>query len=104
MPLVPFVDPRNMAVVVVEGDEGIAATVSTLRVTHLEGLWIKPEFRGNAGVMRALLRQAWALAQVRDEKWVIGGAAHGDPVMKAYGERLGRKMEMDLYAMQLGAL
>jgi len=102
MPLMPYTQPSNMTVCVVEGDEGIAATVSTLRVTHLEGLWVKPEFRGNAGVMRALLRQAFALAQVRGEDWVFGGAAHDDPAMREYGARLGRKVDMDLYAIRFG--
>jgi len=102
MPLMPFTHPRNMAVCVVEGDGGIAATVSTLRVTHLEGLWVKPEFRGNAGVMRALLRQAWATAQLRDERWMFGGAEHGDAVMQDLNERIGHKIPMDLYAISFG--
>ena len=102
MPLVPYTHPRNMAVCVVEGDDGIAATVSTLRVTHLEGLWVKPEYRGNPGVMRALLRQAWALAQVRDEQWMLGGAEHGNCEMQGFGERIGKKIPMDLYAINFG--
>ena len=102
--LLAYTEPQNIAVVVVENDEGeIVASVSALHVTHFEGLWIKPEERGNAGVFRALIRQAYALPQTRDEKWVIGGAEDGNDQMGALCERLGGyALPMKFYVMPVG--
>lgn len=97
----PFVEPQNIAVVVVEGDSGeIMASVQALRVTHFEGLWIAPEHRGNAGVFRSLIRQAYAVPQARDERWAIGAAANGDGRMDVLCNRLGGKpLPMHLFAI-----
>ena len=92
--LLPFVEPTNIAVVAVEDDAGsILASVQALRVTHLEGLWVAPEARGNAGVVRALLRQAFAVPRARGEAFAFGGAENGPA-----GE------EMDGYLRRLGAV
>jgi hypothetical protein len=103
-PLVPFVEPENLAVVVVEDDAGeIIACVSAMRVTHFEGLWIKPEYRGNAGVFRALIRQAYAVPRVRGEAWVFGSSAHGNDRMERMCGRLGgRELPVRFYAMPVG--
>lgn len=100
----PFVEPSNIAVVVVEDDGGrIRAAVQVLQVTHFEGLWIHPEDRGNAGVFRALIRQAYALPQVRGERWAIGAAANGDGRMDRLCSRLGgQPLPMHLYAIPVG--
>jgi hypothetical protein len=91
-----------MAVVVVEDEAGqIVGSVQVAQVTHFEGLWIKPEVRGNPGVMRALIRQAAAIPRVRGESWVIGGAAEG--TMQGFNERLGgKRMAQDFYALWVG--
>jgi hypothetical protein len=103
-PLVPFVEPENLAIVVVEDDDGgIMACVSAMRVTHFEGLWIAPEHRGNPGVFRSLIRQAYAVPRVRGERWVFGGAAHGDDRMERMCGRLGgRELPVKFYAMPVG--
>jgi len=99
-PLLPHVLPRNMAVVVVEDEGQIVGAIQVAQVTHFEGLWIKPCFRGNAGVMRALLRQAVAIPQGRGEHWVLGGAA--DMRMQDLNERLGgKKLPVDFYALRV---
>lgn len=100
----PFVEPRNIEVVVVEDDDGaIMACVQALRVTHFEGLWIAPEHRGNAGVFRALIRQAYAVPQSRLERWAIGAAANGDGRMDVLCNRLGgQPLPMHLYAIPVG--
>ncbi len=102
--LLAYTEPQNIAVVVVENDEGeIVASVSALQVTHFEGLWIKPEERGNAGVFRALIRQAYALPRVRKEQWVFGGAEDGDDQMGALCERLGgHPLPVKFYVMPVG--
>jgi hypothetical protein len=72
--LLPYVDPSDVAVVVVEDGDRIVARWCVFRVTHLEGIWIDPEYRGNAGVIRPLLRQAFAVPRVRGERWAFSGA------------------------------
>lgn len=102
--VLPYTEPENIAVVVVEDDDGaIMACVQALQVTHFEGLWIKPEHRGNAGVFRALIRQAYALPQARRERWAIGASANGDGRMDTLCTRLGGKpLQMHLYAIPVG--
>lgn len=99
-PLMPYIRPESADIVVVEQDGRIVGQLGLLRITHLEGLWISPEHRGNAGVMRALIRQAGALLQLRGEDWVIGSAASDQ--MRGFGERLGKQIPMELYAMWVG--
>jgi hypothetical protein len=99
-PLIPGTSPHNMAVVVVEDDGKIIGSLSVLRASHFEGLWVAPKYRGNAGIMRSLIRQGTALARVRGESWVFGGAA--DYRMRDFITRLGGiKVPMDLYIMGL---
>ena len=88
--LLPFTHPRNVAVVVVEDDAGeIVASCAALQITHFEGLWIKPEERSNAGVIRSLIRLLYAVPQARGEKWALGGASDTDEKMKTLCHRLG---------------
>ena len=101
-PLLPYIHPDNAAMVVVEDEAGkVGASLAVLRATHFEGLWIDPECRGNAGVARALIRLATALARARGEQWVFGGAA--DDRMRNILERLGGvPMPLDLFALWVG--
>lgn len=100
-PAFPYVSPENVSVVVVEDDGGkVIACMTVLRATHFEGAWIDPAHR-NAGVTRALLRLASAIAMARGEQWVFGGAA-GDQ-MRDILQRLDcRHLPMDLYAVWVG--
>ncbi len=102
--LLPFVEPERTAVVVVEDGGGeIVASVAVLQVTHFEGLWIKPEARGNAGVFRALIRLAYALPRVRGEHWVFGAADQTDGKMDMLCRRLGGKpLPVEFYALPIG--
>ncbi|MEK9723023.1 MAG: GNAT family N-acetyltransferase [Rhodospirillaceae bacterium] len=87
--LLPYVAPQNLAIIVAESDEGkVIGCLSTLRVMHLEGLWVHPEHRGGM-VAYSLYRQALALAGIYDEAWVLGGAADGDGRMDDLIRRCG---------------
>ena len=98
-PFLRFVAPHNVDVIVVEdGKEQIASIISA-RITHMEGLWIKPE-RRNGYAFRPLWRQAMALAAVRGERWVIGGAADGDQLMPELIRRIkGERQPLSYYAI-----
>lgn len=99
--LFPYTDPSKMDVVVVEDEGEIVACMMVLKATHLEGLWVAPERRKKAGVVRALMRQVVALLNVRGEKWVFGGAEHDQ--MRGFIQRHnGIPVPMDLYALVLG--
>ena len=102
--LLMYTEPQNIAVVVVEDDAGeIVACVSALQVTHFEGLWIKPEKRGNAGVFRSLIRQAFAVPRTRGERWVLGGAEDGNECMDALCSRLGgQALPLKFFSMPVG--
>lgn len=101
--LLKYCNPDDVAVVVVEKDGRIVASVMVLKVTHFEGLWIKPEERGNAGVFRALIRQAYALPWTRGEQWALGGAADGDDGMDTLCSKLGGvELPMRFYAIPVG--
>lgn len=101
VPLLKYTDPRNAALVVVEREGVIVASVAALQVTHFEGFWVDEKHRGNPGIMRAMLRQATALAKARGESWIMAGAA--DDRMSEFCTRLGGvKLHTDLYAMWVG--
>ena len=94
-------EPQNIAIVVVEDDaKEIVASVAVLKVTHFEGLWIKPSERGNAGVFRALIRQAYALPKLRHESFVLATPGSGDVRMESICARLGgKRLPQRLYAL-----
>jgi len=101
--LLPYTEPQNIAIVAVEEDGEIVASVAVLRVSHFEGLWIKPEYRGNAGVFRALIRKAYEVPRSRGEQWVVGAAEHGDARMhKLCGRLGGRQLPVEMFAMPVG--
>lgn len=102
--LLHYVEPENVSVVVVEDEAGeVLASVAALQVTHFEGLWIKPEARGNAGVFRALIRGAYAIPRARHERWVMGGAATSDEQMEMLCRRLGgHQLSVEFFALPVG--
>jgi len=100
--LMRYVNPDNVSVIIVEKEGEILASVMVLKVTHFEQLWIKPEERGNAGVFRALIRQAYASARANGERFVLADAA--DDRMDSICRRLGGKdLSRTFFALPVGA-
>ena len=92
--LLEKVKPEDADVLVVEDGDRIVGCVAAVRVTHLEGLWIAPNYRGNAGLGRRLVRSAQGI--VRRCGWVVSGVA--SDCMRDVMERLGAvKLERDTY-------
>jgi GNAT superfamily N-acetyltransferase len=88
-PPIPNLRDENIALVVVEDDEGnVVACMSVLRATHYEGVWIDPQHR-NAGVTRGLLRQAAQVARDWGSEWVFVGRGSSDGNMAEVLEKLG---------------
>ena len=97
----PHVNPEDMFVVAIEDESNnIVAQMTVAKVTHFESVWIAPEHRGNPAIVRALLGQAFALADASGARWVMGGADEGNPQMASYLERLkGTPIRAQFYAL-----
>ncbi len=89
--ILPSVPSRDVAVVVVEDGDRIVARWCVFQATHFEGIWIDPEYRGNVGVIRPLLRQAYAIPQVRGERWAFSAA--DDSPEKGLDKRVDRLLQ-----------
>lgn len=99
-PLFPYVEPRNIAVVVVEDEGKIVATMTVLQATHIEGTWIDGEHKH---VARSLLRLATTVAKAGGARWAFTGAC--DDKVRRIIERLGgRLIPMDTWVMPLGGV
>jgi hypothetical protein len=83
----PTLRPEDVQIAVVEDQDKIVATMAVLRVAHLESLWIAPEYRGNAGLGRRLLKTAIKAAKLWTDSWIWGASdtAHMDDVIGRVG-------------------
>lgn len=103
--LLPYVRPDNIAIVVVEKDDEIVGIICALRATHLETMWVRPDCRRNPGVIRALMRTAFAVPLARGEEWVIGGADTDNHLMDSFCTRLGgRELKQKFYVLPAGGM
>jgi len=102
--LADYVNPGDVALVVVEEGERIVATMTVMRATHFEGAWIDPGER-NGGVTRSLLNLAVDVARGWGQSWAFGGAQEGPAgdQMRGILTRLkGRRMPVEFHALPLG--
>jgi hypothetical protein len=92
-----YVRPEDIEIVVVEDDDDeIAASMGVMRTTHLE-----PKYRGNAGVVRQLLRGTADAAQRWGASWLLAFAA--DDAVRQHLTRLGGvKLPVDSYVLKVG--
>lgn len=64
--LLPWTAPEDVSVVAVEDDSGeFVGCVMVQTILHIEGLWVAPKWRGNPGVGRVLMREAFSEARKR---------------------------------------
>ena len=97
----PHLDSRTAQVLVVEDPDGrIIGTWTFIQMLHAECVWIAPDHRGNAGVVRQLLTGLRDTAKARNLQ-VVATSAVTDEV-KALLEHLGAtKLEGDHYVMRM---
>jgi GNAT superfamily N-acetyltransferase len=97
----PTMRPEDVQIVVVEDGERIVATMAVLRVTHFESLWIDPEYRGNAGLGRRLVKAAVQAAKTWTDKWVWGTSesGHMDDITRRLG---GVQVPVQTFMIPLG--
>ncbi len=100
-PLLPFVRPEDIDIVVAEDGGRVVGSLAVLRVTHLEGLWIDHGHEGNPGIGRGLMNAAFALARRTAPGWAIGGAV-SDQMRDILGRLGAVKIPMDSYAVKVG--
>jgi ribosomal protein S18 acetylase RimI-like enzyme len=86
-PMEQTLRPEDVQMVVIEDEGRIVATMGVFRVTHFEGLWIDPEYRGNAGLGRRLIKMAITAARKWAGNWVWGASetSHMDDVLSRLG-------------------
>ena len=72
--ITPYVDDRDLTIIVVEDGEAIVGCWGLLPLLHLEGLWIAPHRRGGSGVARTLVNATGAEVRRRTNRWVMTGA------------------------------
>ena len=70
----PYASEQDTRVVVVEDGPTIVGCWVVVRITHVEGLWIHPAYRGRIGVARRLLATTVATARQWADRWVMTGA------------------------------
>ncbi len=88
MPLIgPTLRNEDVQIIAVEDGSRLVATMAVIRVTHMESLWIDPEYRGNAGLVRMLLKQAVSAAKKWTDKWIWGASdtEHMNDIIKRVG-------------------
>jgi hypothetical protein len=90
----------DVEVIVVEDDAGeLVAGVSRVRITHLEGLWVRPDYRGNAGVWRRLIQVALKTPSRWNDSWVMAGSA-SDQMRRLLNRLGGVTVPMDTYLLK----
>lgn len=93
--LLAYMRPEDTDIVVVEDGDRIVACMGVLRVTHLEGVWIDPEYKN---VANRLLRETYNTMRKYPDQFCIAGAA--DDRMRDVLNRMGGvKVPMDTYVL-----
>ena len=99
-PIQETLRPEDVQVIVVEDGDRIVASMGAFRVTHFESLWIAPEYRGNAGLGRRLLKAGITAATkwATDWVWAASGTNHMDDVLTRMG---GAEMPVKTFVLQI---
>ena len=100
-PMQSTMRPEDVQMIVVEDGDRIVASMGTYRVTHFEGLWIDPEYRGNPGLGRRLIKAGIEAARKWTDRWVWGCSDTGrmDSIIERIG---GNRIPVDSYIIPLG--
>lgn len=98
--LLPLVRPEDVKVVVVEVGGEVVASMTVMRMTHIEGTWVDPNYR-NGGIVRSLLRCAAKAAEEWCAGWVVT-SANNDQVRRILERMNAQKVEVDSYALSFG--
>lgn len=94
-------DLGDVQVVVVEDNGRIVAYMSVLRITHMEDLWFDPEYRGNAGVAKRMMKAGFTAAKKWADRWVWASteSEHMSDIVSRVG---GVELPVKSYVIPLG--
>lgn len=98
----PFLRPEDTQIVVVEDDGQIIATWAVVRVVHVEGLWVRPEYRRRSLRMVRMLfqgmydaarrfgvRNVWTSAETPEVQQLLEKGNRAKPAPKSYVMSIG---------------
>jgi GNAT superfamily N-acetyltransferase len=100
-PFVPYVKAEDVDVVVAEDAGQIVASVGVVKLTHLEGLWLNPDYRKSgvgAAALRGVVRRAADVAKLDGSKFVLAGSAD-DKMAGLVASFGGKKVPMSLHVL-----
>lgn len=100
-PMEETLRPEDVQMVVIEDGGRIVATMGVFRVTHFEGLWIDPEYRGNAGLGRRLIKMGITAARKWADNWVWG-ASDTDHMADIIGRIGGKPLPIQSHLIDIG--
>ncbi len=83
--LLPACDPQAATVLVVEQDSQIIGCWAAITILHAEGIWVHPDHRKKASVVRRLWTGMHRIAERLGVSSIVTGAA--DPSVRALIER-----------------
>mgnify|MGYP001567898077 CR=1 FL=1 len=97
----PYATPAHTEIVVVEREGVIVGCWAVLRITHVEGLWIDPAYRGRVSVARRLFHATMAVARRWTDHWVMTGAQTPEiaDLLRRYGAT---EIPMQTFVMPIG--
>jgi len=95
-PALPDLDPARVQILVVEHHGVIVGCWAMAWCLHAECLWIDPEKRGKAGVLRNLLRAMQSFAP--------SVFSLVDPAIEPMAERIGIRLDGAPFLISLGQL
>lgn len=99
--LLGLLPEHDIRVTVAEVDGEIVSHLFVMRVTHLEGLMIKPEFKGNPRLAMGIFEQAQKEAREFGTDWAWG--ASDTSLMSHIITRVGGKeLPVKSYAIPIG--
>lgn len=97
----PYHNPEDVQIVVVEDAGEIVGTWAILKVPQLEGVWIDPRYRKRGSVAKRLLDRTLAVARTHAPFFAFTGSQTED-VSRLLEKHLGaKKLEMDAYVIPL---
>jgi hypothetical protein len=100
----PYHNPEDVQVVVVERESQIVGAWAVLRVVQLEGVWIAPEYRKKGSVAKRLLDRTMAVARSLAPHFVFTGAQDAEVAHLLTKHLNAVKLPMDSYVIPLRPL
>lgn len=99
--ILPYTRAEDVQIVVVEDKDRIVGAWAVLRVVHLEGVWIAPEYRKRGTVAARLLAATMKVARQWAGRWAMT-AAETDDIRRLIEKHLGGvRVPGDIYVVPM---